>query len=587
MPVFETIAERARAVVSAAFPSVAKKDKAPAASSKDLTARATPSGITDDWVLALQDKIEPRLAMQILRGALMGDHWRQVQLTSKMLDSWPMFRKCAHELRSAVASVKYTVKPYAEHGEDPSDTAIAKADTVTRAIKNFEPDRFEDEEGYSGLIYDIADMVLNGISVNEIQYHQVVDPKGGKEWLPRASSWVHPKNFSISYNGRININAQAYDPTSLTSFPSRLSGPQPTRQEKFIIGKFKSKSGSFLANGHMRCLVYEWCTVMYGRDFMLAFAQKYGGPFMQIPYQSGIPQEEIDKFEAAAKRASNLNYIVYPTTGMDKTEVKITPAQSMSGDNPQVVMMRLADEHCQMLLLGQTLTSAAPVNGGTRAQGEVHEGVRRGNIESLAVAVANILTQQLAKDVVRLNYGEGAGENPEIVADFTETEDPAAAATRWSTLLSTGQPFDAEEFYDGVGAKMPEDGGKVVIGGMGGGKLGKLGNTDYEVGGEPQAPEPGFDQFGNPQEPGQFGGFGGEGEGQETYGGKEDEESLYARHMNKLRRVMAKASDEDLEELRGKLIKAQSAADQGHLNGEWQDVAVKVRTVEQEPRIKL
>jgi hypothetical protein len=112
-----------------------------------LQDRAVQGDASSDWWLALADKLPPKQVSAILRGALAGNLWQQWQLTRRMADSWPMFRKCCFELQAAVAQCKVTVTPYSKPGAKPTPRAIEKADLVQRALDAFKPDRFAEEEG--------------------------------------------------------------------------------------------------------------------------------------------------------------------------------------------------------------------------------------------------------------------------------------------------------------------------------------------------------------------------------------------------------------------------------------------------------
>ena len=105
--------------------------------------------ITNDprelFYLALPSRLTPAQVTMILRSAQGGDVWQQHQLYLLMQDSWPMFRKCDHELRDAASSVQYVARAYAEEGREPTKQAKEKADLVNRCFKNMKPDRFTDE----------------------------------------------------------------------------------------------------------------------------------------------------------------------------------------------------------------------------------------------------------------------------------------------------------------------------------------------------------------------------------------------------------------------------------------------------------
>lgn len=431
--------------------------------SEGLSTRNVGSDPLGDWYLNLPSKIPPKQIDSILRMALAGNIWQQSQLARLMGDSWPMFAKCQFELRAAIASAKYVVHPYSEPGKNPTPSAKEKAGLVRKALEAFEPDRFADEDACNGMIFDLTDAIINGVSVCELIWNE-------DETAIRASAWVHPRNLAFTPDGRLGV-AYAAESGNM-SFSNQVRNDVMDNPDKFLVARFKSKSGSCLGAGWMRKLAAYWVMIVYGRDFFMHFAQKYGNPFFDLSYDSGITDKnEIDKFERFAAMAANQGWLVHP----NNSEVKVGPAHGTGTDNAQLAMMRLADEQCQMLMLGQTLTSSAPKNGGSRAQGDVHENVRQERLEEHCKWIArDILKQQFAMSLLRQNYvGSAASakafkENPEcptIEPDFTRPLSALEQADYMAKMSTSRVPVDADETYKRAGCQRPEPGREVLIGG--------------------------------------------------------------------------------------------------------------------------
>ena len=266
----------------------------------------------DDWFLALPDKLPPKQISAIMRQAAAGNLWNQHQLSRRMEESWPMYKKCIMELKLSVASVKYTVHPYTTPGAKPSKSAQEKADVVRRAITTgFKPDRFADEDGIHGMVFDLCEAIPNGISIVELLWDdKAQDPDGGRESMVRASCWVHPRNIGFTRDGRMGVMQGAE--SGNISFNNQITGEMLDDPNSFLVAKLKSKSGSPLTAGLMRSLADIWSLVVYGRDYARLNMQKYGNPFLDIAYDSGITdQSEIDKFEQlAAMAAANLFTVI-------------------------------------------------------------------------------------------------------------------------------------------------------------------------------------------------------------------------------------------------------------------------------------
>jgi len=463
----------------------------PAGNDGDLPARAVNADPMGDWYLALPSKLPPKEIESILRMALAGNPWQSYQLTQRMRDSWPMFKKCEFELRSAISNSTFVVHPYTLPGEEPSDTAKEKAELVRRTIEGFKPDRFAEEGGFRDLVFDITDAILNGVSIVELIWDEDArDPQGNKEKRIKSAAFVHPRHYSWRADGTVGVASS--ETTNWLAFPSQRDPVQLLNNpSKFIVAKVKSKSGTPLGAGFMRPLALMWPMIVYGRDWMMNFAQKYGNPFMDIPYQAGIGEAEVAKFERIASRAANQGYCVHPNSG----EVKITPAQTMGGGNAHVELAKMADEACQILMLGQTLTSNTPSSGGgSRAQGAVHENVRQERIEGLLKWVAGILTEQLVESLLIENYGN-SDERPTIAPDLTRPLDALEQAQFLTALSTCTVPLPVEDTYKKLGIIAPAAGDQVLISG----KIGLLVDTETEIEANPQEPPPvSYDENGLP-----------------------------------------------------------------------------------------
>ncbi len=431
-----------------------------------LQDRSVPSSSFDDWYLTLPNKINRKQIETILRQAAAGNLWNQYMLNQRMEQSWPCYKKCLAELKTAIASAKYVAHPYTLPGKRPTASAMEKADLVNRALnEGFHPDRFSDEDGCFGMIFDICNFIPMGISISEMMWDEnATDPQGRNESLVRATAWVNPRNYAFSPDGRIGV-AQASESGQM-GFASQVTENLMTDPDKFIVAKLKSKSGSPLTAGMMRTLADIWAIIAYGRDFAITYMQKYGNPFFELAYDvDQTDQAMVDKYERIAQQAAAQGWVVYPTRGQN-TNIKITPAHSMGGDNAQISMMKLADEACQLLLLGQTLTSDVG-DSGSRALGDVHNSVRTEIIEHYASQVARILTEQFAESICRVNYGKQYLRNPErptVQCDLTRPLSATEQADYVTKMSQSRIPVIAEPIYKRAGLEMPQPGDYVLNG---------------------------------------------------------------------------------------------------------------------------
>ena len=545
----------------------------------DLSGRAVPSDPLGDWFWGLPDLISPQQVTMILRGGLAGNLWTFSQLVQKMSDSWPTFRKSLNELRTAVRMVKFKVSPACEEGDEPTDSAVDKSKFVQRCFKSFEPDRFKDEDAFGGMVYDLTDAVAIGISIVELMWAEAregtVSPDGKPESRVRASAWVNPRHYSVKPDGGIGVAEESrVDDLAFRSMIAKATMDVP---EKFLVARYKGKSGSCLGAGEARCLAMCWVNIAFAVDWIRNCGQKYGTPFMAIPYTPGIPESERVKFEQAAKLAAALGALVYPQQNPAQ-KVEVYPAQPMSADNPIRVMVDLAEKWCVQLLLGQTLTTDTAdggKGGSSYALGEVHAGVKQEKLSAIASWIAEILQTQLATVLLKLNWGD-ASECPTVEADFTRKEAPMEAAQRMGVLTSQVRvPFVADEVYKTVGMRMPRPGDEVVANGV------------ISVQPEPKTEEEKFDQQldqqvqqaeasmelqaeAQPQEQDSF--------------AASDRAGLERTVGRNIRAVLAAAGAEDLDAVEKLYVKAKA---EGGNNGAWKEVNIKLGQVAEKNRIKF
>lgn len=108
---------------------------------------------------------------------------------------------------------------------------------------------------------------------------------------------------------------------------------------------------------------------------------------------------------------------------------------------PQADLIKLADEQCDNLILGQTLTSSKG-DGGAYALGKVHAGIRKEVIEDAGQAVANILNSQLIPAIIHLNYGHIPSRLPQFVPSIRGIDAEALeTVAKAAEIMDVGEEF--------------------------------------------------------------------------------------------------------------------------------------------------
>lgn len=411
--------------------------------------------------LSLVNKLTPQQCLNILRSALAGDLWMQHALCQLMLDTWPTFRTAAHQLREAASYAKYTVHPNCEEGEEPTKSAKEKAGLVTRAMKSFDPNPFSDEKGFSGMIYNFTDALLNGVSMEEILWRRNNSKKHGMEWLPCASVWVNPRHLTFNDDGQIGVKISAdYNRHNQLEFNKVADTYVKPDENVFICSQFMSKSGSSLGAGFMRPLVWYWAARQFNNEAMLVTARQFGNPFLDITYKVGsTSQAEIDALNELAKTAGANRRLIHP----EGTTAVIVPPSPIGKENPQRVINEEANKACLYLLLGQAGTTEA--TPGKLGNDDTHMDVKQERVVGVANWVARTSLRQFARQVLRWNYGT-EDECPEIMPDFSKPLNTTEVVSLATGITNSRVPVRADEFYKKIGFSQPEQGDIVLIAGQ-------------------------------------------------------------------------------------------------------------------------
>ena len=333
-------------------------------------------------------------------------------------------------------------EPFAEEDEEPTDSAKERSRLVSSAIRRMSPEPAADENGFDGMIFDILDAWFKGVSVQEIDWHVTSAGKLGNITGPRSTYWVHPVCYAWSMEGRLGLRSDAAGRLS----PGNISGPSyqpmpssvaPFPDDKFLISVCKTKSGTALGGALLRPLAWWWCASNFSADWLLNLAQVFGLPFRWANYDPNAPQETVDAICSMLQNMGNQAWAAFPAG----TTLELKNEGMRNGsDTPQGDILDRADKQCDLLVLGQTLTSdtgGGGKGGGSLALGKVHEGVKGEIIQAAANFAESVIENQLIPSILRLNYGDD-DERPSIRLESEEESDLEADSQVVKTLVDAG-----------------------------------------------------------------------------------------------------------------------------------------------------
>jgi phage gp29-like protein len=373
----------------------------------------------------------PNDVRMTLSGALTGDLRRQQLLFQAMIDTWPRLQKALGEVQRAARKAPWKVKAWAPRGAKAEAAAEEVAKTVENAMWSMRPDPVRSMKGFEGTVEEIALGYFLGHQVMEVHWAMA---DGG--WQPASAKVIPPRYYGYPYDAADDADRLMLDKSGGASMTAFEDFPA----HRFLVAVNGGHSGHPTIAAPLRALTGYWLAAVYGLKWLMSFAEKCGMPLRWATYGSEPDKKAVS---AMLRDMGNAAWGAFPTG----TDVKFVETSKSARDIPQKVLIDLADEQCDIFILGQTLTSSAG-DKGSQALGKVHEGVRKDVIEGVCDFVGEVLSYQLAPSIVALNYGAERTDIPGIWAEWPDTVDEKALAERDDALgVTTGAMPVAEAWF--------------------------------------------------------------------------------------------------------------------------------------------
>lgn len=390
----------------------------------------------DRMLFQLWGELRPAELAGILKQALIGNLVWQERLFQKMTDEWPRLQKNILSLKRDVANLDWTVTPYADKDDNPSDSAQEKAALVERALFGMVGDPTLDQNDFSGTIKTLVDAVPNGFSISEITWTQ----REG-EIVPLCTKKI-PARFYGYGLAQDQPDQLMLNPLGNLAFTWDALEPFPVN--KFLIGVFKSNSNHPTTAAMLRALTPWFFAQKYGLKWFMVFAQMFGVP-TRIAYYTPGDQDTFNSLCSMLEQMGNAGWGAFP----EGAKIELLESKSSAGTLlPQRVLASDADEQCDIMVLGQTLTSSSGRAGGNRALGEVHADTERKVLNGVADFVKTVINHQLIPAILLLNYGE-TSEAPTILGVTEEPQDELVLAQRDQVLFGAMQlPVSKDFLYE-------------------------------------------------------------------------------------------------------------------------------------------
>ena len=407
-----------------------KKKKAVPATGRyrPVTERLIPREYSDRSSYYPSNGLTPRKLARIFKAADLGDVSEQMELFEEMEEKEPHLFSQLQTRKLAVSGLDWEIQPFSD---DEKDKEVAEF--ITEQLKGI--------ESLDEVFTDLLDAIGKGISVMELIWG--TDRQGMN--ILEGIEYIHPKKLVWdSLTDEMKI--------CTTAFPSGMS----LINNKFVVHKYKAKSGFSSRNGILRVVAWMYLFKNYGVKDWIAFCEVFGMPLRLGKY--GQTASEDDKkalMEAIYSLGSDAAGIV-----PDSTVIEFIESNKTSSAEIYEKLARYCDEQISKAVLGQTLSSDS--GGGSYAQGKVHNEVRHDLTVADSKALAATIRRDIIRPLVEFNFGTDV-DIPFFVFDCEESEDQKETVDIYKTLAcDMGLKIPSSHIYKKFGIPKPEEGESVL-----------------------------------------------------------------------------------------------------------------------------
>lgn len=405
-----------------------KKQKAYNPAIDDGTSRPIRAAAQDKYSEYPSSGLSPRRLAEIFREADEGNVLRQMELFEEMEEKDTHLFSQLQTRKLAVTGLDWEVQPFSEEERD-----IAVAEFVDNQLHSL--------ESLNDVLLDILDAVGKGISLSEITWG--VDSQGRN--VVEDITWVHPKKiFWDSIDDAIKITTREY--------PQGI----PLPDNKFIVHKYKAKSGHPSRAGVLRIVSWMYLFKNYDLKDWVSFCEVFGIPLRLGKYDaSASDADKAALMEAIIQLGTDAAGIVPSTTTIEFIE-----SNKQSSAEIYEKLARYCDEQMSKAVLGQTLTSDS--GSGSYAQSKTHNEVRKDLTAADANALENTLRRDLIRPLVEFNFGYGT-PIPTLQFQTEDADDLKETSEIYRTLAcDMGLEIPKRHLYKKFGIPKPEHGEPVT-----------------------------------------------------------------------------------------------------------------------------
>jgi phage gp29-like protein len=371
--------------------------------------------------------LTPYRLARIFKEADAGDVMRQMELFEEMEEKDPHIFSQLQTRKNAVTGLDYEIIPATDSDYD-------------KDVAEFVKSQIEELESFEDALTDLLDAIGKGIAFTEILW----DFRNGK-FVAKELKHVHQKHFYWDERDFLRLRTD--------SEPQGIYIPN----NKFIIHRYKAKSGHPSRAGVLRIIAWMYLFKNYDIKDWVSFCEVFGMPLRVGKYDPSASEEDKRALMEALLSLGTDAAGIYPTS----TDIEIKESNKQSSADIYERLARFCDEQVSKCILGQTLTSDAK---GSYAQSKTHNEVRHDLTVADCKALAATLRRDLITPLVKINFGEYT-KVPTIRFDCEESEDLVQEANMYDTLINKiGLKIATSHLYKKFSVPKPEDGEEIASG---------------------------------------------------------------------------------------------------------------------------
>ncbi|HEX3890701.1 MAG TPA: DUF935 family protein [Verrucomicrobiae bacterium] len=438
------------------LPPIREKTTSPVAATNVTMQQVVIPTATDRWGGQIAKQYTPERVESVLRGAMSGDLTDVWRLFDLMEDTSPRISKNLNQRKRAVMNYVRTFNSFSEEDEPAKPEADLRKKVAASALWRMRPQADKNENGFDDTIYDVLDAVGKGVALLEVDWETRDAGKLGIITAPRATRYIHPQYYGyppradwigLNIPNITSARSMSVDAPKLDLNLPLVDGVYARLPEnKFLVCTYKSKSGHPTGTALLRRLAFWWAASNFTQSWFLNFAQIFGLPIRWANYDPNTPGL-LEKVCAMLENMGSAAWGAFPAG----TSLELKEPPKSSSENPQVVLLNMADKQYDLAILGQSGTteiSGPGKTGGSNAANQVLQGVEETIVRADAKFICKIFNEQLIPMIIRLNYGDEQ-MMPELDLQAEVIEDITGLVTNYGLARTAGAITpnpDDEEF---------------------------------------------------------------------------------------------------------------------------------------------